>query len=132
MSESMVAKRLPGLKRENPRVATLDSLGANISSKGDPDSPEFKAAKEKLVNATNEYLKIFVAPDEEKRCICCDKLLGGLLGTFEYGLAHGEGKCSECGYPARANHYVEIPDLGEMSFVNILQYHPDQLKPRGA
>lgn len=65
-------------------------------------------------------------------CIRCGtpllaSLVGQLLGDgFTWGLAHGEGHCRSCGWPARAYHHVCTAD-GEL-LVNIkyviLQYHP--------
>src|SRR5688572_28415416 len=54
------------------------------------------------------YFQHFVPPGP---CIQCGKrLTGGMLeaalglATFEWGYVHGEGHCSNCGYPARAYH----------------------------
>jgi hypothetical protein len=45
--------------------------------------------------------------------------------TFTWGLAHGEGHCSSCGYPTRMYHRrVE----GVSTFP--LQYHPDEFARR--
>lgn len=75
--------------------------------------------------------------ETSKTCIACagcgERLSGGLMGflmgaTFEWGIAHGEGFCRECGYPGRAIHY----DVGPIKRIEIvLQYHPDELKRRG-
>jgi hypothetical protein len=76
------------------------------------------------------YFRIFAKPDDGK-CLNCGLVQGGLiaalLGGFRWGLAHGEGFCSRCKYPARACHY----DIGPVKRFNaILQYHPDELKER--
>lgn len=50
-------------------------------------------------------------------------------GKFQWGIKYGEGSCStpECGWPARAIHY----DIGPIKRLGlILQYHPDECKPR--
>jgi hypothetical protein len=65
------------------------------------------------------------------RCLACGEPLAGMLGHFSWGLAHGEGACS-CGWPARAYHYITLPDGSDMMeggrpFICILQYHPDQI-----
>ena len=84
----------------------------------------------------NEYLKIFALPTErveaesmvqsKHACIRCGKALGGLMGTFRWGIANGEGACSECGWPARAHHR---PKEGPLEFFEfILPYHPDEVK----
>lgn len=58
-------------------------------------------------------------------------LVGQLLGDgFEWGLAHGEGHCRKCGWPARAYHHVCTADgelLVSIRYV-ILQYHPRVVK----
>jgi hypothetical protein len=81
--------------------------------------------------ALNDYLGHFLPPSD--KCVSCGAvqagLMGALLGGFVYGLAHGEGACGRCGYPARANHY----DFGPIkSFHGILQYHPSGLAPTTA
>lgn len=80
------------------------------------------------VKALDEYLRVFAMPSEGK-CICCERELGGLLlGTFQWGIAHGEGICGECSWPARASHH---PKAGPVEFFQlILPYHPDELTPK--
>jgi hypothetical protein len=71
------------------------------------------------------YLKAFLPPNKDRKCVNCGLTLGGLVGRFTYGICHGEGYCSECGYPGRANHYNFGP-IDSLTF--ILQYHPDGLE----
>jgi hypothetical protein len=78
----------------------------------------------------DEYFSHFVVPEEEGKCLKCGTVQGGLmaalLGGFTYDLQHGEGHCSKCHWPARANHYFKDKDgkaIGSMRM--ILQYHPD-------
>lgn len=84
--------------------------------------------------AYEKYFRQFV---DAKMCVGCGSQLGckgtgeamdildGLMhATFVWGIAHGEGGCSKCGYPARALHY----DIGGIKSLQlILQYHPDEL-----
>lgn len=78
------------------------------------------------------YVKGFVKTDGT--CVCCGAQQGGdvmaaLLGTarFKWGIAHGEGFCSACGYPGRAMHYIG-EGKSQIRLSNcILQYHPDEL-----
>jgi hypothetical protein len=74
-----------------------------------------------------EYFLHFVQPSTEKQltCVGCGQPLTGFLqGTFQWGIANGEGFCYVCGYPARAYHR----NVGPVEFFNfILQYHPDEL-----
>ncbi len=89
---------------------------------------------EKAMLAAEGYFRIFLPPGP---CVGCggrlgakdrgDAILGVILNngpTFVWGLAHGEGYCRECGYPARAHH--EVPEVGRIQSF-ILQYHPDEL-----
>ncbi len=105
------------------RAKNLPRLAANdIFGSGDGDLPEADR------KALDEYLRIFTMPVEGK-CIRCERTLGGLLGGFTWGIAHGEGTCGECGWPARAYHE---PKEGPVeSFRLILPYHPDELVEKG-
>lgn len=82
--------------------------------------------------ALSEYFAHFVKPGP---CICCNArqgakdMMDAFLGNakFRWGIAHGEGNCMDCGWPARAYHR----DVGPIKFVEmILQYHPDELNVR--
>jgi hypothetical protein len=97
-------------------------------------TPEEKTLAESHLAQVEEYLKQFVLSKDGK-CICCgerqgvtdhtDWIRSALTGSakFTYGIAHGEGFCSACHYPARANHYI-----GDwFKWQTILQYHPDGL-----
>jgi hypothetical protein len=81
-------------------------------------------------SAMTEYFSHFVNPAEGKCIGCGATLVGDMLAsflgraTFRWGLAHGEGACRACGYPARAYHR----NVGPIEFVScVLQYHPDEL-----
>lgn len=74
-------------------------------------------------DAMAEYFKHFAKP--KGVCIKCGARLGGLLGSFRWGIQHGEGECSQCGYPARGYHR----DVGPIEFLPmVLQYHPNELE----
>ncbi len=82
--------------------------------------------------AMSAYFSRFVmSPEGKGGCINCELVQGGLisalLGGFRWGLAHGEGSCSRCGYPARAIHY-EVGIIRRLEA--IFQYHPDELRTR--
>lgn len=77
------------------------------------------------VTAMDEYFSHFVLMPGSK-CVNCDAEQGGLFGSFRWGLAHGEGSCRVCGYPARAIHY-HVGALKRLEV--ILQYHPSELVP---
>lgn len=103
------ARSLP--RRSFANIATIDD-----------SAPEAAEVRE----AVTRYFAAFLPPSG--RCVCCGSSLGGILGTFTWGLAHGEGNCGRCGYPARAVH--EIKDVASLRGV-ILQYHPDDLSVAG-
>lgn len=125
---------LTRLQALNLPHATPEIFGATIRE----DAPDREQA-EKHLAVLAEYLKEFVPPSN---CICCgsrlgakdvvDAFIGGADGppTFKWGIQHGEGTCSKCGYPARAMHYIgkteNEPEI--MTIRNyILQYHPSTL-----
>jgi hypothetical protein len=75
-----------------------------------------------------DYVSHFLPPRATRRgevmCAGCgDALTGLLFGTFEWGIANGEGRCSTCGYPTRMYHR-----LGGHCVALPLQYHPDELE----
>lgn len=56
----------------------------------------------------------------------CGERLDGIIGTFEYGIVHGEGPCRACGWPCRTCHHIEFQ--GEEIFHlhgMVLQYHSE-------
>lgn len=92
--------------------------------------------------ALRKYFRIFAdVPIEDNsniisggsRCLGCDSILGGFLGTFRYGIAYGEGACSKCGYPCRAQHHIQDEHGEDLMHIGpaVLQYHPDELTERG-
>lgn len=85
---------------------------------------------EDLRKSISDYLSVFAEPNDDGKCLKCGTVQGGLmsviLGGFVYGLQHGEGRCSKCGWPGRANHYFKDKDGKDIGSINIiLQYHPD-------
>lgn len=67
-----------------------------------------------------------------QKCLGCGHPLGGMFaglfgpGGFRWGIAHGEGHCSYCGWPGRAHHFVRRPDGTVIATLRnfILMYHP--------
>lgn len=87
-----------------------------------------------------QYFLTFAAPDlsashegleskllGKQSCIKCRETLDGYTGTFQWGMVYGEGRCSKCGWPAKAIHRIHDDKDCEpiISFERILQYHPD-------
>ncbi len=94
--------KLTKLKAETAHLSTLDGLPA-------------------------DYAEKFAEPLPNGECLCC-----GRIGMFTWGLAHGEGHCHECGWPARLYHFVKLPDGKDDRIVRLLQYHPDGISLRKA
>ncbi len=105
-----------------------------------PDAEQPRAA---LVAAVDEYLKPFARPARTNNpaadltgslpCLQCGEFQDGLFGSFRWTLAHGEGHCCKCGWPARAIHYLKDDKGVEFATIRtILQYHPDYVESRKA
>lgn len=110
-------------------VCTMVDIGMEIKGK---DAPP-------IIAAINRYLEAFAKPIRKEgggflvgglECLSCGRALNGALGTFEWGIASGEGTCSNCNWPARAHHRPKDED-GDMIFDRaleiILQYHPNHV-----
>ncbi len=83
-------------------------------------------SKEEDAAYVSKFLPPRQARDGNIMCVGCGSPLSGLLtGTFEWGIAHGEGHCYRCGYPARMYHFFE---KRRVAFP--LQWHPDDLVRR--
>jgi hypothetical protein len=118
----LTAERIAELQAQNlPHLQAVDMLTADPSG-----HPEIQA---QLMAAAETYFHQFVKEPKKGRCVNCDHQLTGHIfgGTFTWGLAHGEGYCGLCKYPARAIHVIK--DLGTLSHF-VLQYHPDGLSIR--
>jgi hypothetical protein len=105
--------------------ATCESCGIVLSVKDDTTEEmraEATAERDEIVRKTDAYLQDFAA---STKCPGCAQQLGGMFGTFTYGICYGEGHCHSCGYPCRANH--KTPDL---DWLMVLPYHPSVLVPR--
>jgi hypothetical protein len=102
------------------------------------------------IAALDDYFQHFVqVPIDEKdgkreikpqNCIKCDEPLTGFMavlvgkGGFTWGLAHGEGHCAHCRWPARGHHFIKDKDGKEIVTLRnfILQVHPDFVTDRNA
>lgn len=111
------------------KARNLPKLRAADIAFGADGEPADKVAEN--MATLDGYLSHFVELGERdpvwgsRLCICCGASLTGLLtGSFQWGLAHGEGSCCRCGYPARAIHRID--GIGTLSNL-VLQYHPDEL-----
>jgi len=107
-------------------VCTMADIGLTITGEG----------AEPICDAISEYLSVFAKPVLHDGttggmlgnfdCLNCGERLDGFLGTFTWGIAHGEGKCSKCGWPCRAYHNPKDAegDIFDRRLQIILQYHP--------
>lgn len=122
-------KSLEVLQKEDLPRATCDTVGIELSGRDEGIGRR----------VFDKYFRIFVCPKStavedqgilgSQRCISCDSRLDGLIGTFEWGLAHGEGTCVECGWPARGVHQIKDEDGEDFAVLrnSILQYHPTEV-----
>lgn len=79
------------------------------------------------IEAMEEHFSHYAKPGP---CICCGARLGGLIGMFEWGLVHGEGRCGACGWPVTAYHRPKR-DGEEVAFFQILLCaYPDDVVSR--
>lgn len=125
-----------------PAFATLESVGVTATVK-DGASEDERAAAEDFIARANEYFAHFVAPIQEERdgkpdslgekCFHCGEYLTGMGavmlsrgGGFRWGLAHGEGFCGNCRWPARGHHFAKDKDGKELFTLRgrVLSYHP--------
>jgi hypothetical protein len=105
---------------------TIDDLGIEITGDG----------AEPIIATLNEYFRDFAKPIKRDgggniisgatNCLKCKSALEGMFGSFRWGLTHGEGECSQCGWPCRAYHRPkdEEGEIFNSVLPKILQYHP--------
>jgi hypothetical protein len=106
---------------------------------------EDEAEIAEFTKLADDYLKIFAAPVRDgDKVVCfhcgCEhdgfKAVIGLTAGVEWGIVHGEGRCSgmphhdrSCGRPYRGMHYPKRPDGTELFSLSnfFLAYHPDEV-----
>lgn len=117
------------LQAKELRRARFEDLGLNFKITG-PIGPKENQMMIDFITKFDEYMEIFLPPGP---CINCGLAQGDFLGYFTWGIQHGEGYCSNCGYPARAYHYIKDEQfpLNKNPLNIVLQYHPMELKQRG-
>lgn len=142
-------ERVEQMREESWVPADTDTLGIEMVDE-DISEVEDEFTADEVESLINETLDGLVVPDRLRQriaagkesepaetitgtydCICCGVSINGLLGHFEWGIRHGHGRCSSCGYPHRAFHYVYVDDdheehIGRLSI--ILPWHPSQLR----
>ena len=68
-------------------------------------------ARELVSEAGDEELTLIEALDaaSTEDCVECGMTLGGLLGTFGWGIVNGQGSCGQCGFPYQYLHRFPRP-----------------------
>lgn len=131
MSIDLAALRARNLPRCTS-AAIEAAWGMKLTANGTATAEEIAIGLAELRAAIDKQFHCFIPP--QKECLGCGDILASadpaealMRATFVYGLAYGEGSCSRCGYPARANHR---PPSGEdgLRCNRVLQYHPDELE----
>lgn len=95
-------------------------------------------APSSLSDEVNAYLACFAAPvvrDGQQHCLSCDERIDafadalGIGVAYRWGLAHGEARCTGCGWPARGMHRITGDDGRVIATIRnfFLAYHPDHV-----
>lgn len=109
-------------------VCTIKDIGLEVTGKD----------AQPLIDSLNDYFATFAKPVKREsgtqmlghnECLKCGTPLDGMVGSFTWDICHGEGKCSNCGWPARAYHDPKNDEgsIFTRPFECILQYHPDHV-----
>lgn len=97
---------------------------------------------ETIIKALDGYFSHFAAVEvkeengkpemQPQKCIGCGRLLTGILGTWRWGIAHGVGECSSCGWPSHGHHFIKDEAGEHVATIHnfILQVHPDFVEQR--
>ncbi len=112
------SETLDELQSRNLPFATCENIELVITG-GDGNEESKKAASDIIAEADVYFARFTPGPN----CPQCNATLTGWLGSFIWGLANGEGHCSQCKYPARAYHRGGPFEI----FHCILPYHPNVL-----
>ena len=97
--------------------ATCELIGLDVVPTHDTE--ECKQIAAAFIKQADAYLATFTPGPN---CPRCGAQLDGLLGTFTWGFANGEGFCGRCNYPVRGIH------RGPFEAISVaLPYHPDVL-----
>lgn len=124
-----MSKSLEELQASNMPRCTPEDIGLEIGAESLPE----------YVTAVREYFSHFAAPIKEgdgfvssNPCLCCGNPQGGMLGYFRWGIAHGHGACSECGWPATVYHFIKDKSGDEICVLRgvLLQAHPNDVERR--
>lgn len=118
--EELRARNLPPL--------TVALLGTEFKCAEGSTQEEFEAEVALITAAFDAYLADFVPGPE---CPRCNQRVGGMFGTFVFGLQRDEGHCGYCRWPCRARHNVPYGEgterAGTLRLRHILAFHPNSV-----
>lgn len=114
-------------------VARLDWRTLINAKEGTPET---------TIKALDDYFSHFAAVEVKEengkpemqlqQCCGCGKTLTGIFGTWRWGIAHGVGECSSCGWPSHGHHFIKDAAGEDVATIHnfILQVHPDFVERR--
>lgn len=110
----------------NLPVCSCANLGIKIHPNDESDV-EAVATASRLTATLDEYFADFAFTNG--KCPACGETLGGLLGSFRWGICHGEGHC-RCDWPCRGAHYPKDGDgeIFDSRLSCVLPYHPKHIE----
>ena len=110
------------------RTTTPKATIADITTAETPYAPGFT---EHIV----AHLSHYAAPKKDAEgnnrpgqpCVACDA-----THSFTWGIAHGQGHCTRCGWPATLYHFIHDKDGNEVMAIRglLLWAHPDDITLR--
>lgn len=124
------------------------TAAAILTLKANEDTPEAQAELAEFAREADAYLAPFAAPtrvDGQEVCFHCGSPLDsfkqafGIGAAIEWGLVHGEGRCTgvphddrPCGWPYRGMHYAKKADGSELFTARnlFLAYMPEHVVER--
>lgn len=96
---------------------------ADFIVKGLDNLPDLEDAK-----VIREYFAQFSArPSDKTEGVYCGnghRLDGMLFGSFRWGIQHGHGSCSDCGWPVVAHHFIFRDKDGVKEELMSLRFYP--------
>ena len=117
--EKITQVRLDKLKAANIPHATPDDLTGNLEFNTDPD--------------VIAYLRHYAKPKVDdagvvrqgQPCVACDA-----QHSFTWGLVHGQGFCTGCGWPGTLYHFVNDKEGKEVATMRgaLLWAHPTEIE----
>lgn len=122
--ERITQERLDELRASTPHCAPAD-IETTFGPGATPEQIEDFTAYLRRYAAPKPIEEGWITPG--RPCLVCNE-----VGSFEWGLQHGEGHCTKCHWPATLYHFVNDRNGKELVTIRglLLQYHPDQIRLR--